>query len=72
VKEKGKTYWLNREKRELVHKMEGPLHVFVEPEGMGYVRVARTDENQCIYMEHLVQGMATITYWGVSVQCSLP
>jgi hypothetical protein len=71
IKEKGKNLWFTREKTELTHTKEGEIHVFVNQQGKGYIKVLRTTPDRCIYMEHMIQGMATVTYWGISLQCTL-
>ena len=71
VKKGNKYYWASRENKELIFSRSGDYYNFVEPNAAGYIRVVET-ENGVLYMEHLTLGMKNITYWGVSIEHSLP
>ncbi len=66
--------WASRENRPLAYHQSGVVHIFVEPNGSGYVEVV--DQNDLpemlrdktrprfLYKEHIRSMLANITYWG--------
>ncbi len=71
VKKGNKYYWASRENRELHFSKSGQFYNFIEQDVAGYIRAVKT-ENGVLYMEHLTLGLKNITYWGLSVENSLP
>jgi hypothetical protein len=75
VRRGNKFFWVSREGRELTPLAVGNLHIFVDPEGAGYVQVldtytstaeARAAGHRYRFMEHVTVGLSTTTYWGVA------
>lgn len=64
IKDGEEYIWESREKRKLIRSTQGPITLFIDPTGGGYIKVLRS-EGKVIYLEHLSQGMNTFTYWGV-------
>lgn len=73
----GRYYWASREMKELVRSESGVYVTYHAVDGSGYVRVLRPafsrpkastapagEEFEPEYMEHLILGFATITYFG--------
>ena len=66
ITKKGDKYiWASREDKELIFSHKGEFYNFVEPNGTGYIRVAKTGDN-ILYEEHLTLGFKNITYWGMA------
>ena len=68
-------YWASRENTELVRIDSGAFTTYVALTGAGYVRVIRTEQKQAAsranpteasfdYVEHLVIGLRSVTYYG--------
>ena len=67
ITKKGKDYmWFSREKKKLVHSKNGVFDYFVNPEGSGYIKIAKTSNGKYLYLEHMSIGLQTVTYWGVA------
>jgi hypothetical protein len=64
IKEGDEYIWESRERRKLIRSTQGPLTLFIDPTGGGYIKVAPS-EGKIIYMEHISQGLNTFTYWGI-------
>jgi hypothetical protein len=75
----GRYYWTSRagpgEDRELTHVVSGAYHFFIDVRGGGYVKVVDqrklspgfTSTGPDIqYLEHITNGLMTLTYWGNS------
>ena len=74
--EKDKTYyWLSREKTELTPVVSGGFVTFIAKNGSGYIRVTSLEhadgvklmgetESQYDYVEHLLLGLKSVTYYG--------
>jgi hypothetical protein len=73
----GKYYWATRENKQLVRTESGAFITFVAVNGSGYVRFINPKMKQAAalmseteakydYVEHLVIGLGSVTYWGVS------
>lgn len=65
TKNDGKFFWTSRENRELLFNQTGRFYNFIEPNGAGYIKVAKI-KGKYLYMEHLTLGFKNITYWGVA------
>lgn len=63
TKKDGKYFWTTRENRELLHRVSGGFHYFIEPGGAGYVKVMVQDR-KVLFMEHVSIVFMTVTYWG--------
>ena len=70
-----KYYWLTRENKELVKISSGAYDTFVALNGSGYVRIIPKDmkgaasllggtEGKFDYVEHLLLGLRSVTYYG--------
>ena len=71
ITKQGKKYfWESRENRELLTSRSGEFYNFVEPNGAGYIRIAKV-EGTFYYMENLSTGFKNITYWGYALECAL-
>ena len=77
TKVEGKYYWTTRENVELISLKSGACITFVASTGSGYVRIIDPEmkdvasfmgdtEEKFDYIEHLVLGLKTITYYGKS------
>ena len=64
-KDNGKYYWLSRENKPLLYSRSGIFHLFVNPDGSGYIKVAERD-GKYLYMEHMSLVFGTVTYWGTA------
>lgn len=73
----GKYYWATRENKRLVRTESGAFVTFVAVNGSGYVRfinprlkkaasLMSDTEAKYDYVEHLVIGLSSVTYWGTS------
>jgi hypothetical protein len=73
----GRYYWASRENKELVRTSSGSFMTFMARDGSGYVRIIPPDRkaaaalmsetaNKYDYIEHLLMGLVTITYYGVA------
>ena len=58
----GKFYWESRGQMEMLKNVSGSFIIYVSPKGSGYVKVSTLYN---FYIEHIHQGLNTITYWGV-------
>lgn len=58
----GKFYWESRGQREMLKNVSGVYIIYVSPKGSGYVKVSTLNN---FYIEHIHQGLNTITYWGI-------
>lgn len=58
--------WKTRENRKLIYSYagHGDFHYFIDPQGNGYVKIARTPTGRVTFLEHVGLGMVTITYFG--------
>jgi len=58
--------WKTRENRKLIYSYAGygDFHYFIDSQGGGYVKVARTLGGKVTFLEHVGLGMITITYFG--------
>jgi len=57
--------WASRENRPLNMKESGNFTHFVEPNGAGYIKIAKS-KDRFLYMEHVSTGFQTHTYWGTA------
>ena len=63
--------WKTRENKILNLSKSGIFYTFHAFDGSGYVKIgdmsalSQSSEKQYFYMEHLILGLDTITYWGV-------
>jgi hypothetical protein len=69
-------FWSSRENRELfLIDKGGAFQTYIAEDGAGYIRVVRSDwkplvsklgdtEARFDYVEHLVTGLRSVTYWG--------
>ena len=68
-------YWASRENKLLIRSESGGFTTFVSPEGAGYIRIIRPEskkiaslmsrtETQFDYVEHLLIGLKSVTYYG--------
>lgn len=62
--------WTSRGNKELLFNQTGNFYDFVEPNGLGYIRVSIID-GKCLYMEHLTLAFKNITYWGIAEECNI-
>jgi hypothetical protein len=73
-----KYYWATRSNKELVPHAGGAYVTFVAVDGAGYVRIIAPDaknavallsprENTFDYVEHLLTGLHSVTYYGSSL-----
>lgn len=73
----GKYYWVTRENKEVLRKESGAFITFVAVDGSGYVRIISPEmkdaaslmaetELKFDYVEHLLIGLRSVTYYGVS------
>ena len=63
----GKYYWTSRNNIEVTRIESGPFITFSAMNGSGYVRYTQAVPDSPIdYMEHLIDKLFTITYWGKS------
>lgn len=71
----GKYYWATREKKEMVRRTSGGFTTYIAVDGSGYVRVVDSGakgaaglmsvtEARFDYVEHLLVGLRTVTYFG--------
>ena len=74
--------WASRDNRELIYTKSGFFHIFLDPRGSGYVKIAdasafseklganvyteKLGTNIYMYYEHLSAGLDTLTYWGTA------
>jgi hypothetical protein len=74
----GKYYWASRENREMERFEYGAFVTFVAARGLGYVKLVKPNmkdaaalmsetEEKFDYIEHIIQGLRTITYFGMNV-----
>jgi len=74
-----KYYWASRENKELIRFEAGAFITFVSPEGVGYVRIINSEskaiaaltsatEERFDYVEHLLIGLKSVTYYGIASQ----
>lgn len=70
-----KYYWATRENVELIPIQSGAYTIFIATNGAGYVRIidpeakkilSKKGEQPYDYMEHLLLGLSTISYYGTS------
>jgi hypothetical protein len=72
-----KYYWASRENRELVLTQSGAFISFMAKDGIGYIRIIKSEmkdevsvegstEQQYDYVEHLLIGLKSVTYYGVN------
>lgn len=66
-KRDGRYFWVSRKDRELLHKVSGAFHLFIDPENGSYIKVYAFDDGKGFeYMEHVHIMLSTITYHGTS------
>ena len=58
----GRFYWESRGGKELLKSNSGIYSNYVSPVGSGYIKVSTMDNT---YIEHIHQGLNTLTYWGI-------
>ena len=58
----GRFYWESRGGKELLKSNSGIYSNYVSPVGAGYIKVSTMDNT---YIEHIHQGLNTLTYWGI-------
>ena len=75
----GKFFWVSRENKQLVKiDTRGAFLIFLAIDGSGYIRIIKpelkdaaslmsTTEKTFDYLEHLLLGLRTITYYGNSI-----
>ena len=73
----GRFYWATRENKELTRHESGAFVTFIATDGSGYVRsilprfknaasLMSPTEERFDYVEHLLTGLASVTYYGAS------
>lgn len=73
----GRYYWASRENTELIRTESGAFITFVARNGSGYIRIIKPalkaaaslmseTEAKFDYVEHLLIGLASVTYYGVA------
>ena len=71
----GKFYWASRDNKELVRLRSGAFTTFVAVDGSGYVRIIDPAQKAAVslmsateakfdYVEHLLLGLRSVTYFG--------
>jgi len=63
-------FWETRERQKLtmIHKDDSVWWLFLADEGTGYIQIVKEPTSgRIFYMEHLVDAMQTITYWGNAI-----
>ncbi len=58
-------FWASRNNKQLILRISGAFHIFIEPGGAGYIKIMNSDEG-ALYMEHMSIGLQTVTYWGMA------
>ena len=58
----GSYFWTSRGGKELLKSNSGIYSNYVSPLGAGYIKVSTMDNT---YIEHIHQGLNTLTYWGI-------
>ena len=72
---RGQYYWATRENKEMVRRTSGAFVTYIAVDGSGYVRVIDSSakdaaslmsptEVQFDYVEHLLVGLRSVTYFG--------
>jgi hypothetical protein len=73
----GKYYWKTRENNEMVKVRSGIYITYIALNGSGYVRVIdqemkkivfKDGETKFDYKEHLISGLSSVTYYGITKQ----
>lgn len=72
VRKDGEFFWASREDKPLVYiGRSGLFETWLAAGGSGYIRIApqaandpSADATQFVYMEHLVNRLGSVTYWG--------
>lgn len=68
ITKEGDNYiWFSREKNKLKHNNDGYFDYFVRENRSDYIKIGIAPEgslHKYLYIEHLTDGMKTITYWG--------
>jgi hypothetical protein len=73
----GKYYWKTRENKEMVKVRSGIYITYIALNGSGYVRVIdqemkkivfKDGETKFDYKEHLISGLSSVTYYGITKQ----
>jgi hypothetical protein len=78
-KTEGKYYWTTRENKEMNRSLSGAFETYIAVDGSGYVRAIRPKmkeaaslmdktEKKYDYVEHLLIGLRSVTYYGVRKQ----
>ena len=74
VKRDGQYFWASRENTPLMHfpVLDSGFHWFIST-GSGYVKMVDVstlpgyeDSNLIFYIEHMTDGLGTVTYWGIA------
>jgi hypothetical protein len=65
IKEGGKYFWLSREMKPLNHVKSGMFDYFVNPDGDGYIKIAKMKDGTYAYMETMNVTFRVVTYWGI-------
>lgn len=60
----GRYYWATRDNRELTRSVSGAFTTYTAVDGVGYVRVVAPRGRQFDYVEHLLIGLSSVTYYG--------
>ena len=75
----GKYYWASRENRQLQRYESEGFITFVADEGVGYIKIIKPQMKEMVgllfgatekkfdYIEHMGQGLKTVTYFGTNV-----
>jgi len=54
ISKEGDEYiWFSREKKKLTRIRSGAFDYFVNPEGSGYIKIAKDENGKYLYMEHM-------------------
>ena len=64
-----KWQWTSREDRPLVKLRSGIYFLFIDPQGGGYIKMVNPEfsslaDEEYTYVEHLITGIGSISYWG--------
>lgn len=73
TKENGQYIWFSREKNKLRFYKDDNFIYFVREDRPDYIKISKPpqSEGKYIYMEHMSDGMKTLTYWGKSDKLEL-
>lgn len=65
TKEGGSYFWASRENKPMKYVKVGMFDYFVNPDGAGYVKIAKMKDGTYAYMETMNVTFRVVTYWGI-------